>query len=473
MTVPPSAAAPAAPDTDALRAVLRGTLLLPHDPGYEAARGVWNGMIDRRPAMIVGCLGAADVAAAVGFAREHALAISVRGGGHNSAGYAVCDGGVMIDLAAMRAVRVDPGARRAWVQGGATWADVDGETTAYGLATPGGLISTTGVGGLTLSGGIGWLRGTSGLCLDNLVAADIVVADGRLLRASADSNPDLFWAIRGGGGNFGIVTLFEFRLQPIAPEMVFCAPAYPEERAGDVLRAWRDFMTSAAPNIGSLAEFSTVPDDADFPAEARGKRVLTLAAVYDGPSEEGEAALAPLKGLGEMVADFSCRLPYRRIQQLYDGLFPKGRDRSYFKSLYVPALDDEVIAAFVAGVAERPSTRSLASAWYFGSVVRDVPADATAFGDRSQPWLLSFDSIWAHAEDDVANIAWARGLWQRLRPHSNGRAYLNFLSGHDDDPSIMREGVGGATYDRLARIKRAYDPTNLFRMNQNIPPADR
>lgn len=459
------------PDASALREALRGPLLMPDDPGYEAARCVWNRMIDRRPAMIACCQGAADVAAAVEFARTHGLVVSVRGGGHNSAGYGVCQGGMMIALAGMRAVRVDPLARRAWVQGGATWADVDRETTAYGLATPGGLISATGVGGLTLSGGIGWLRGTSGLCIDNILSADVVTADGRLLHASPDSLPDLYWAIRGGGGNFGIVTMFEFRLQPIAPEMMFCAPAYPEARAADVLRAWRDFIVSAPENIGSVAEFSTIPDDPDYPAEARGKRVLALPTVYDGPAEEGEKVLAPLREFGEMLVDFSCRLPYRKIQRLYDAQFPKGRDRSYFKSLFVPALGDALIDQFVAGVAERPSTLALASAWYFGRAVRDVPADATAFGDRSQPWLLSFDSIWSRPEDDAVNIGWGRTQWQRMRPHSNGRAYLNFLSGHDDTPQVMRDGVGAATYERLARVKRRYDPTNLFRMNQNIPPA--
>lgn len=454
-----------------LRERLRGPLLLPGDPDYDATRAVWNGMIDRRPAMIARCLGAADVMVAVKCARMHGLSVSVRGGGHNSAGYGVCDGGLMIDLSMMRAVRVDPAARRVQVQGGATWGDVDGETSAFGLATPGGLISATGVGGLTLSGGIGWLRGTSGLCIDNVVAADIVTADGRLLHASTGENDDLFWAIRGGGGNFGIVTMFEFRLQAIAPEMMFCAPAYPEERARHVLRAWRDFMVSAPDRIGSLAEFSTIPDDPGYPAEARGKRVVTLAAVYDGPADDGEAALAPLRSLGSVVTDFSGRMPYRRIQCLYDELFPKGRDRSYFKSLYVPDLSDEVIDGFVAGVGARPSKLTLASVWFFGRAVRDVPAEATAFGDRSQPWLLSFDSIWASAEDDAANISWARQQWRRMRPYSNGRAYLNFLSGHDDDPLVMREGVGSANYDKLARIKSIYDPGNLFRMNQNIPPA--
>jgi FAD/FMN-containing dehydrogenase len=454
-----------------LRSTLRGPLLRPGDEQYDRSSIVWNGMIDRHPAMIVCCHGTADVIAAIDFARDHGLIVAVRGGGHNAAGYGVCDSGMMIDLSAMRAVRVDPAQRRAWVQGGATWGDVDCETTVFGLATPGGLISATGVGGLTVSGGIGWLRGTSGLCIDNMLSADVVTADGRMLRASADENPDLFWAIRGGGGNFGVVTTFEFRLQPIAPEMMFCAPAYPEERAGELLRSWRDFVVTAPQQIGSIAEFSTIPDDPEYPEEARGKRVLALAAVYDGPAAEGEAVLAPLRRLGEPLVDFSGRMPYRQIQCLYDGLFPKGRDRAYFKSLYVPELSDAVIDTFVAGVSERPSTQTLASAWYFGRVVRDVPADATAFGDRSQPWLLSFDSIWSRSEDDMSNIDWTRRLWSQMRRHSNGRLYLNFLSGHDDDPKVMREGIGAGTYERLAGIKRIYDPANLFRLNQNIPPG--
>jgi FAD/FMN-containing dehydrogenase len=254
----------------AFRDTLRGALLQPGDAGYDPARGIWNGMIDRRPAFIVRCQGVADVIAAVNFARTNALVVAVRGGGHGVAGHAVCDGGMMIDLSGMRAVRVDPAARRAWVQGGATWGDVDCETTAFGLATPGGLISTTGVGGLTLSGGVGWLRGTAGLCVDNVMSADVVTADGRLLHASDVEHPDLYWAIRGGGGNFGIVVGFEFRLQPIEPTLMFCAAVYPESRATELLPLWRDYMLTAPKLVSSLAEFSTIPDDPEYPDHTRG-----------------------------------------------------------------------------------------------------------------------------------------------------------------------------------------------------------
>jgi FAD/FMN-containing dehydrogenase len=459
------------PAIAALRETMRGQLLRPGDAAYDATRGVWNGMIDRRPGLIACCHGVADVIAAVNFARTHGLLVSVRGGGRGVAGHAVCDDGMMIDLSGMRAVRVDPHARRAWVQGGATWGDVDCETAAFGLATPGGLISTTGVGGLTLSGGVGWLCGTAGLCVDNVVSADVVAADGRLMHASETDNPDLFWALRGGGGNFGIVVSFEFRLQPIEPELMFCAAVYPETRAAELLQRWRDFMIGAPKQVSSLAEFSTIPDDPEYPEETRGVRVLALAAVYDGSADEGEAVMAPLRSFGKPLLDFSAKMPYRSIQALYDPLFPKGRDRSYFRSLYLPSLDERVIGEIVAGVGTRPSEMTYCSVWYFGDVVRSVAADATAFGDRSQPWLFSIDAIWSRREDDASNIGWVRQLWSTVRPYSNGRVYLNFLAGDDGDQRLVREGIGVETYERLARIKTKYDPENFFRLNQNVRPA--
>jgi FAD/FMN-containing dehydrogenase len=453
-----------------LRETLRGEMLRPGDMEYEATRGIWNGMIDRRPGIIVRCHGVADVIAAVNFARDQRLLVAVRGGGHGVAGHAVCDGGMMIDLSSMRAVRVDPGVRRAWVQGGATWGDVDCETTAFGLATPGGLISTTGVGGLTLSGGVGWLRGTAGLCVDNVISADVVTADGRLVHASQTENPDLYWAIRGGGGNFGIVVGFEFRLRPIEPLLMFCAAVYPETRAEELLSMWRDFMTAAPEQVSSLAEFSTIPDDPEYPEAARGQRVLALAAVYDGPADVGEAVTSPLRTFGTPLLDLSARMPYRTIQSLYDPLFPKGRDRSYFRSLYLPTLDERAIGDIVCGLADRPSEMTFSSVWYFGEVVRRVAADATAFGDRSQPWLFSIDAIWSKREEDAANIAWVRRFWSTMRPYSNGRLYLNFLSANDDS-NVMRDGVGRETYEKLAKVKTKYDPTNFFRLNQNIAPG--
>ena len=289
-------------------------------------------MIDRRPALIARCRNAADVAASIKFALGHSLIIAVRSGGHNVAGYAVCDGGLMIDLSLMNGVRVDPLLDHAFVDGGATWGDVDAATAPFGRATPGGLISATGVAGLTLSGGIGWLRGAHGLACDNLMAADLVTAEGELIRASSTENPDLLWALKGGGGNFGVVTNFEFKLHPIPSELFFCGPAYPEERANEIIRLWRDFMSSAPNRLSGLAEFSTVPEDDAYPKEAWGRRVIALAHVYDGPAEEGERVVAPLRNFGAPLVDFSGRMPYRTIQSLYDALFPKGRDRCYWKS---------------------------------------------------------------------------------------------------------------------------------------------
>jgi hypothetical protein len=453
------------------RETLRGAVLRPGDTDYDSTRGVWNGMINRRPDFIVRCHGAADVIAAVNFARDHGLLVAVRGGGHGVAGHAVCNGGMMIDLSGMRAVRVDVTARCAWVQGGATWADVDCETTAFGLATPGGLISTTGVGGLTLSGGVGWLRGTAGLSVDNVMSADVVTADGRLLHASGAENTDLYWALRGGGGNFGIVVCFQFRLQPIEATLMFCAAIYPETRAAELLPLWRDYMNAAPKQVSSLAEFSTIPDDPEYPEDARGLRVLALAAVYDGPADEGEAVTAPLRSFGAPLLDFSAKMPYRTIQALYDPLYPKGRDRSYFRSLYLPNLGQQEINAIVGGLADRPSEMTYASVWYFGEVVRGVPAHATAFGDRTQPWLFSIDAIWSKPEDDETNVGWVRQLLSTIRPFSNGRLYLNFLASDEGETKIVREGIGADTYQRLVSIKSKYDPTNFFRMNQNIPPG--
>ena len=449
------------------KAKLRGALIQPDAEGYDAVRVVWNGMIDRRPSLIAQCHGVADVIASVEFARSHGLRVAVRGGGHNVAGYAVCDGGLMIDLSFMRAVRVDPQAQRAWIQGGATWGDVDHETTAFGLATPGGVVSTTGVGGLTLSGGIGWLRQTHGLCVDNVVSVDIVTADGQLLHADDISHPDLFWAVRGGGGNFGIVTSFEFRLHPIAPELMFCAPLYPEADAASIIAAWRDFMATAPDRLCSLVEFSTIPAADDFPPETHGARVLAVAAVYDGPADEGQAAAQPLRELGKPVLDFSGKMPYCAIQSLYDGLFPKGRDRSYFKSHYLSSLSDAAIAEITGRWASCPSPMSLTSVWHFGGAVQRVAAAATAFGDRAMPYMLSIDSIWSKPEDDDANIAWSRDFWSAMQRHSTGRLYLNF-AGHGGDADLVRQAHGAEVYARLAAIKQTYDPANFFRMNQNI-----
>lgn len=453
-----------------LRASLRGELLEPANPAYDSTRVVWNAMIDRRPALIARCQNAADVVVCIKFARGNSMGIAVRSGGHNVAGYAVCEGGLMVDLSLMNAVRVLPGLDRAIVEGGSTWADVDAATTPFGRATPGGLISNTGVAGLTLSGGIGWLRGTHGLSCDNLMAADIVTADGVLIRASGTENPELLWALRGGGGNFGIVTSFEFKLHPVEPELFFCGPAYPEERANEILPLWRDFMKTAPDRLSGLAEFSTVQPDPSIPEQAWGRRVVALAHVYDGPPDEGERITQPLRGFGEPLADFSGRMPYRTLQSIYDPLFPKGRDRCYWKSTYLSNLDDAVVHDITSRLKLRSSEMTFASIWKFGGAVQRVKADATAFGDRSMPFMLSLDAIWSDAADDDKNINWVRNFWNDMQRHSTGRMYLNF-PGLGEGQSLVRDAYGAEIYAKLQKIKQKYDPDNLFRMNQNILPG--
>ena len=455
---------------ETLRAALRGELLEPGNPGFDNARVVWNAMIDRTPAAIARCCNAADVVASVNYARDQGLTISVRSGGHNVAGYAVCEGGLMIDLSLMNAVRVAPGLDQAFIEGGATWADVDAATTPFGRATPGGLISTTGVAGLTLSGGIGWLRGSHGLSCDNLLAADIVLADGRLVHTSASENADLLWALKGGGGNFGVVVNFEFQLHAVAPETMFCAPLYAEEQANEILPKWRDFMATAPDEISGLAEFSTIPNDTAYPEETWGRRVLALATVYDGPADIGERLTMPLRQLATPLLDFSGPMPYRVLQSLYDAIFPKGRDRCYWKSTYLTGLDDVMIADITKGLALRPSEMTYASIWKFGGAVQRVTADATAFGDRSMPFMFSLDAIWSTKDDDKKNITWVRELWQHMQRHSTGRMYLNF-PGLGEGDNLVRDAFGAEGYLRLQAIKRKYDSANVFRMNQNIAPA--
>jgi FAD/FMN-containing dehydrogenase len=457
-------------DIEALRSGLRGDVLTADDAGYDSARAVWNAMINRRPQLIAQCKGTADVIDAVNFARDHGLPISIRGGAHNVAGHAVCDGGVMIDLSQMRSVRVDPNVRRARVEGGCTWGDIDRETQVFGLATPGGLISDTGVAGLTLAGGIGWLRSRYGLCIDNLVSADVVTADGALVTASADKNTDLFWALRGGGGNFGVVVSFEFALHPVGPTVMFAAPIYPLSAGAGPIRFWRDFLADKHDDVGSLVEFSTVPESEDFPKEFWGQRVYTIAALYAGDADEGQRVLQPLRELGDLAADFSGQMSYCDVQKLFDTIIPFGQHRCYWKCHYLADLPDALIDQAIANGAEAPSNNTLSSLWNFGGATAAVPATETALGDRSMGWMYSIDSIWNLAAEDEANMAWTREVWDKTREYSQeGRLYLNF-AGHGEDGVALVKDAYGKNYARLAEIKARYDPRNLFRFNQNIQP---
>ena len=458
--------------TETLPLQIEGEVLVPGNDGYDDARAVWNAMIDRKPALIARCRNNRDVANTLLYARKNDYPVSIRGGGHNVAGHAVCDDGIMIDLGNMRSVSVDPDARTARVAGGATWADVDAASQTHGLATPGGLISDTGVAGLTLSGGIGWLRSRHGLCIDNMLSVEIVTADGEIRRASETENADLFWAVRGGGGNFGVITEFEFRLHPLGPEVMFCAPIYALECGPEPIRAWRDFLADKSDRIGSLVEFSTVGESEDFPSESWGKQVYTIAAVYAGDAEEGERVMQPLRELAPMVTDFSGRMDYCELQKLFDELMPAGQYRSYWKSHYLSELSDRTIDDIIDGVATVPSPNTLSSIWNFGGATSQVPADATAFGDRSMPWMYSIDSVWEGAENDAANIGWTRDFWGRMQRYShNGRMYLNFPGQGEEGDKLLQDTFGD-NYGRLREIKAKYDPDNRFRFNQNIRPLD-
>lgn len=455
----------------AFRNRLQGELLRPGDAGYEAARHVWNGMIDKRPALIARCTGAADVIDAVHFAREHNLRVAVRGGGHNVAGLAVCDGGLVIDLSPMKGIQVDPEARIARAQAGVTWGELDRETQVFGLATPGGVVSTTGIAGLTLSGGLSWQRRKHGMSIDNLLSADVVTADGRFLRASATEHPDLFWAIRGGGGNFGVVTAFEYRLHALGPEVMFLACLYPLERIREVMTAWRDFVATAPDEVTVDGLVWGIPAHPALPKNVHGQQVAGVGGMYAGPAEEGKRVLQPLRELGTPVLDLSGIMPYTAAQRAYDPFFPEGELRYYWKSIYLESMSNEVIDMIATGAAERPSSRTLLSIRHLQGAISRVPADATAFGDRSAPFLLSIDTTWEEAEESAANVAWTRQFWSEMQRFSQGGMYFNFPGFLEEGEDLLRASYG-TNYDRLARLKAKYDPMNLLRMNQNIKPAE-
>ena len=443
-----------------LRGELRGELLLPGDAGYEEARKIWNGMIDRRPAIIARCRGVADVIAAVKLAKDHDLLVAVRGGGHNVAGNAVCDHGLMIDLSPMRSVTVDPGARRARAEGGATWGDFDAETQAFGLATTGGLISLTGVAGLTLGGGIGWLTGSYGLACDNLLSLDVVTAEGTLVKASAEQNPDLFWGLKGGGGNFGIVTSFEFKLYPVG-ELFAGILFHPLDRAPEALGHFRDFLRDAPAQLGALAALTTTPD---------GHRVLALVMVYNGPIEEAERVVQPLRAFGPPVQDTLGPKPYRAIQTLFDAGAPHGL-RYYWKSSFLDALPASAIESLVESYGKVTSPNSKIFVEFLGGAMGQVGRADTVFDHRDSRFNLLTIGAWEDSATDDAHIAWTRATWHALQPHASAGVYMNYLGQEDDEGADrVRDAYGPGKLERLAKLKGKYDPTNLFRMNQNIRP---
>ncbi|WP_242394131.1 FAD-binding oxidoreductase [Anaeromyxobacter oryzisoli] len=452
----------------ALRGQLRGKLCLPDEQGYDEARTLWNAMIDRRPAAVVRAAGAADVRRAVGLASELALALAVRGGGHNIAGNACCDGGLMIDLSPMKSVRVDPFARVARVEPGVTLGELDAETQAFGLATPVGINSTTGVAGLTLGGGFGWISRKYGLTVDNLLSVDLVTADGALLHASADENPELFWAVRGGGGNFGVATSFEYRLHPVGPEVLAGLVVHPLSRAREVLDGYRRLAAGAPDELTCWVVMRKAPPLPFIPPEAHGTDILALAMCWIGAPEAGEAAVAPLRALGTPLAEHVGRMPFVAWQRVFDPLLAPGA-RNYWKSHDLLALPDGAIDVLLDHAGRLPSPECEVFIAHLGGAVNRVAVEATAYPHRNVQFVVNVHTRWTDPADDVRCIAWARALFDAVAPHATGGVYVNFMP--LDEAHRVEGGAYGPNYGRLARIKARYDPGNLFHLNQNIQPA--
>jgi len=445
---------------------LRGELMGPGDVDYDDARKVYNAMIDKRPALIARCVDVADVIGAVGFARQHLLTLAVRGGGHNGPGLGTCDGGLVIDLSHMKAIHIDVAARTVRVEGGCTWGDVDRATHAFGLATPGGFISTTGVGGLTLGGGIGYLSRTHGLSIDNLLGVDIVLADGSFVTASAQEREDLFWAVRGGGGNFGVVTSFLFKLYPIST--VYGGPMlWPIEQAAELLRFWRDFILDAPEDINGWFGFVTVPPAPPFPELFHMQKMCAIVWCYTGPLEQAEGRFNPIRAFGPPAVDFAGPIPWPVLQSLFDALYPHGL-QWYWKADFFNELSDKAIDLHVKYGSQLPTMHSTMHIYPINGAAGRVGKNETAFSFRD----ANFAEVIVGVDPDPANnermIAWAKDYWMALHPYSAGGAYVNM---------IMDEGEGTVkaayrdNYARLAHVKATYDPTNLFHTNQNIKPS--
>jgi FAD/FMN-containing dehydrogenase len=453
-----------------LKMQLRGEASTPSDPGYGLARRPFNAMHVDRPAVVVRCTGTADVVAAVNFARDNDLTPTVRGGGHSVAGLSSSDGGFVLDLSSMRGVQVDPEARLARVQGGAVLGDVDRETQVFGLATPFGVASETGVAGLTLGGGYGWLRRKHGLACDNLVSAQVVGADGEVRTASAETNPELLWALRGGGGNFGVVTSFTFRLHPVGPVVAFAGVFYPVESAAEVLRGYRDYFASAPDEVSSEALSLTFPADPGLPEPIHDQQCFVVGAVYAGDADQGMQVMQPLRELATPLADISQPMPFAVVQSAFDAFFPRGMLRAYWKSAYVTELSDEVIEIVARRSAERPSGLTFVDVYPMGGEVTRVRPDESAFGERAAQYMVSVAGNWPDAGDDEANIAWVREAWAEVDALGTGSTYLNFTGPEDPTASSVPHAFG-RNLDRLAEVKARYDPGNLFRRNNNIQPS--
>jgi FAD/FMN-containing dehydrogenase len=450
-----------------LAASLRGDLVTEESPEYDAVRSIWNAMVDRRPALFIRCRSASDVVRAVRFARGHELLVGVRGGGHNIAGNALADGGVVVDLSPMRGIRVDRARRTARVEPGVTLGDLDRDAQAFGLATPLGINSTTGIAGLALGGGYGWLSRKLGLTIDNLLAADVVTADGELVTASETENSDLFWAIRGGGGNFGIVTSFELQLHPVGPEVLAGLIVHPVDGAAELLRRYRDVMTRAPEELTAWVVLRQAPPLPFLPEEVHGTEVMVIAALYNGDRESGERALAPLRAIGTPYADVIGPAPYAAFQTAFDPLLTAGA-RNYWKTHNFSTLHDALIDTIVEQVRLLPGPMCEIFLAHLGGAVSRVRDDETAYVGRDAQFVMNVHARWTEAADDAGYIDWARSVYDATAPFATAGAYVNFLTADEQD---RVRAAYGPNYDRLAAIKAKYDATNLFRVNQNIRPA--
>ena len=444
-----------------------GEVLLPHDDGYDRARTIWNAMIDKRPAMIARCVTASDVVRAVNFARDNGLELAVRGGGHHIAGNALCDGGLVIDLSPMKAVEVDARRRLVTVEGGALLADLDAATQAHGLATPVGINSTTGIGGLTLGGGFGWLSRKYGMTIDNLESAELVTASGEPVRASATHHAELFWALRGGSGNFGVVTRFEFRLHPVGPNVLSGLIVYPLSEATAVLQQYRDFAEKAPEDLTVWAVLRRAPPLSFLPADVHGQPIVALALLYAGEPTQGAALIEPLRRFGPLLGEHVGVQPYVAWQQAFDPLLTAGA-RNYWKSHNFSTLEDGLFDVVVESVGKMPSPHCEIFIAALGGATTRPALDSAAYPHRNARFVINVHGRWEHAADDASGIAWARDFFKAAAPFANGGVYVNFLSA--DEGERVRAAYG-PNYDRLARVKRVYDPDNVFRMNQNIAPA--
>jgi FAD/FMN-containing dehydrogenase len=450
----------------------QGPQITPDHADYDAARAVWNGAVDRRPLLIARCSGTPDVAAAVRFARDHDLEIAVRGGSHNVAGTAVCDGGIVIDLSAMRAVCVDAVGRTASVQGGALWGDVDHETQAHGLATTGGIVGHTGVAGLTLGGGLGFLMRKHGLAVDNLLGAEVVTAEGRIIRASADEHPDLFWALRGGGGNFGVVSSFQFALHPVGPTVMAGPVFWSADDTADVLRFYRDFAAEAPDELGTVVRLGTVPPLPVIPEDLHWRPAVAIACCYAGAVEEGERVVRDLRRFGTPLVDLFAPRPYAAFQSALDDTVLHGW-HYYWKAADLAGLSDDAISVIADHAYAARSPRSYSAMFHMRGAVARVAQDATAYAGRDVTHNIVIDAVWLPEESAAhaaAETAWVRRFFRDLEPHRADGVYVNFLDA-DDDSSRVREAYGDRTYRRLAEVKAKYDPDNVFRHNKNIRPA--